>query len=181
MKLIFAFLGVVIFVSILPFSFPTDPQILKNDITSALHRKSPYNEYIRVNGFEFKIKNIHAMRFVNQTEHNDQQFNHVSKSCVINRNNRKQQGQTPSYKQTITRTATVTVTNTAEISGTVKIPKLPFLNSISLKFAQSRATTDTITIAVELAAPSQKIDVDPQTKVAIIYQLKTFKNIYNYL
>lgn len=131
--------------------------------------------------FDIKIKELHSIRFVNESGKQNWNLAHSAKGCVINRNNLKQQGQTSGYKKTITQTKTVTVTNTAEISGTVKIPAIPLLDSFSMKFTRSEATADLHSEAIEISAPSQKVDVDPHSKVSVSYKLYTYEKVYNYL
>lgn len=131
--------------------------------------------------FDIKIKELHGIRPVNESGEKNWINAHSAKSCVINRSNLKQQGQTSGYKKTITQTKTVTVTNTGEISGTVKIPNLPLLDSFSMKLTRSKATADMQSEAIEISAPSQKVDVNPHSKVPVSYKLHTYEKVYNYL
>lgn len=156
------------------------------ELGTAISRALGYNALgfkgcTRIKGFDMQIKDVYAFRFVNTSDRFDLKFDHTAKTCIANRSNMKQQGQSVSYKETHTKSTTATITNTLGISGTVKIPKVSLLDSMTIKFDHSWATSDTQTTAIEIWATAQKADVEPQSKTAILQNLYTLKTIYNYL
>lgn len=158
----------------------SDLETLTKEI--ALGYINKYNVHpVYVTGFDLQIKSVYRSRLANEIKHLDQKLEHISQYCIINRSNHKQQSQTSEYNQTITESKVVTITDTREISGTVEIPQLPLLDSFSMKFTRSNATVESHTTAIEKSTPPQKVDIEPQSKTSISYQLYAFKDVYNYL
>lgn len=133
-----------------------------------------------VESYTMQISSVHDLRLVSE-EMPKKNLEHVSTNCIINRNEFQQEAQTSGYKRTITQTRSIAISFTQEVSGTVKIPTIPYLDSISLKISHSRTTTESVSDSVEKSVLPQKVRVEPQSKVSVIYKLYTNTIVHHYL
>lgn len=116
-----------------------------------------------------EITDIHAMHFVSRSAEPVKQLVHTGKTCVVNKGNIDQEGQTDGYKRTITNVTTVTITNTRDLTGEAKIP-IGDLSKLSVKFGHSETSSEAKSIAIEKVIPPQKVKVLPRTKITVFYE-----------
>lgn len=133
-----------------------------------------------VNGYMINVKSVHDLRKVSE-ENPKRHLEHESTTFVKNCNEFKQDGLTSAYKRTFTESKMVTISITQELTGTVKIPQIPYLDAMTIKFGHTRTTSDTTTTAVERSAPSQKVSIDPRSKVQVTYALYSKTVVHHYL
>lgn len=106
---------------------------------------------------------------------------HSSDTQIINNTPLSQEASSVAYSATVTKTTSVTITKTHGFGATAGIT-IFFLNfGGSYRFDRSKSIQNTTTETSTVTAPSQKVILEPFTKVNVTYNFYQYDDVYKYL
>lgn len=129
----------------------------------------------------YQIKNLHEKRFSSRRDKLNKIIIHSEESLVSNNSPKEQDAYSLSYSLEVTKTDAMTSSLTAEI-GTKFEVDIPFVEktTIEARFSGTESETHSISEKFTVTAPSQKISLDPFTKMNVTYDFYQYFDINDY-
>lgn len=128
----------------------------------------------------YVVKNLYETRFMGIKDKLNKITIHSSDTQVENRSPVRQEASTASYALSVEKSVSVTITKTHEFSANVGIEIFFFKASASYKFTQTETVTSNQSERFTVTAPSQKVILDPFTKMTVTYNFYQYDDIYSY-
>lgn len=143
-----------------------------------------YNRFVNISAFlastDYVVKSLADQRFTGITDKLNKSVIHSSDSTVENKSPVRQEAQTIAYSITTTKFMSVTITKTHEFSSSASIGIKWFSLSADYKFTKTTSETRNKTETMKVDAPSQKVTLDPHTKMNVTYNFYQYDAVYSY-
>lgn len=157
-----------------------DPARLKV-ITDTLGCKSTdCPQLLTASTIDYNIVALNRQEYVGRADKQNKIVVHSTDAEVVNNSPTRQEVNTVSYSITVTQYFEVTVTKTLFISSSASIT-LKFLKlGAEFKFTKTTSQTKKTSNETTLEAPSQRVVVDPYSKMNVTFNFYQYEDINNY-
>lgn len=130
---------------------------------------------------DYSVNNLHEKRFLRIHDKQNRGIIHSSDSYVENNSPNKQVAQSIAYSMSVQQSSSVTISKTSGFSASVGINILFISLSATYDFhktntEEKRSQSKSMTIN----APSQKVVLDPFTKMNVTYNFYEYDTVYEY-
>lgn len=157
-----------------------DPQKLQI-ITETLGCKTTdCPQLLSATTFDYNVLSLDRQEYVGRADKQNKIIIHSTDTEAVNNSPSKQEVQTVSYSIKVTQYYEVVITKTSDISSEVGIT-IAFLRfGLAFKFAKTTKETKRASNETTLEAPSQKVVVDPYTKLNVTFNFYQYNDINKY-
>lgn len=129
---------------------------------------------------DYVVNGLYEQRYAGTKEKLNKIVIHSSDSQVINNSPVRQEASTIAYAVGVIKSVSTAITKTHEFSATAGISISFFKTSATYKFDKSNTVETKTSEKFNVQAPSQKVTLDPFTKMNVTYHFYQYDDIYDY-
>lgn len=150
-------------------------------ITDSLGCKSiDCPQLLAVTHIDYNVVDLYRQEYAGREGKQNKVIIHSTDAEAVNRSPSKQEVQTVSYSLKVTQFSEVVITKTIDLTSEVGITIAFVRFGVSFRFAKTAKETKRGSNETTLEAPSQKIIVDPYTKINVTFNFYQYDDINKY-